>query len=113
MALPARFNAIVQQAHLQFLHGEVVFMPGEALEAVYLVERGGVVVLTPSDDIIQAVLGPLRIVGMRDLLSGGVWQGVGFVQGPTLLRVLEARTILAALACAPEAHRKLLHELAT
>lgn len=113
MSLPARIDGIVQQARVQFVHGEVVFMPGEALEAVYLVERGGVVILAPSDDVIQAVLGPLRIVGLRDLLSGGVWQGVGFVRGPTLLRVLEARTILAALEYAPDAHRKLLHELAT
>ena len=112
MSLPARLGGLVQQARVQLFHGEVVFMPGEAVDAVYLVERGGIVVVAPSGDSIKAVLGPLCIVGLRDLLSVGAWQGVGLAQGPTLLRVLETRTILATLACTPDAHRKLLPELA-
>lgn len=112
MFLPARLGGLVQQARVQLFHGEVVFMPGEALGAVYLIERGSILVAAPSGDSIRAVLGPLRIVGLCDFLSGCTWQGLGLAKGPTLLRVIETRTILDALACSPDGHSKLLHELA-
>lgn len=112
MSPPPRLAELVHQSRVHLLHGEVVFMPDERIETVYLVERGGVVVFAPTGEGLLSALGPLRIVGLRDLLAGGLWQGVGLAQGPTVLRVFETRQILEMIERSPEAHQRLLHELA-
>ena len=48
MPPPSRMRELLHQQRLHLLHGEVVFMPEEPVEAVYLVERGGVLVFAPS-----------------------------------------------------------------
>lgn len=112
MSAPSRLRGVLHHHHLHLLHGEVVFMPAERIEAVYLVERGGVVVFTPTGEGILAAVGPLRMVGLRDMLAGGVWQGVGLAQGPTVLRVFDTTPILRMIDAAPDAHQRLLRELA-
>jgi hypothetical protein len=52
------------------------------------------------------------MVGLRDMLAGGVWQGVGLAQGPTVLRVFDTTPILRMIDAAPDAHQQLLRELA-
>jgi len=76
------------------------------------VERGGVLVFAPTGEGIVSALGPLRMVGLRDMLAGGVWQGVGLAQGPTVLRVFDTTPILRMIDAAPDAHQQLLRELA-
>jgi len=112
MSPPPRLRGLVHQTRLHLLHGEVVFMPGEGVDAVYLVERGGVVVFSPTGESILAALGPLRMIGLRDMLAGGLWQGVGLAQGPTVLRVFETCSILRMIDATPDAHKQLLRELA-
>ena len=107
-----RLRGLLQQHHLHLLHGEVVFMPAERVDAIYLVERGNVLVFAPTGEGMIAALGPLRIVGLRDMLAGGVWQGVGLAQGPTVLRVFDTTPILRMIDTAPDAHQRLLRELA-
>ena len=75
-------------------------------------ERGGVLVFAPTGEGIVSALGPLRMVGLRDMLAGGVWQGVGLAQGPTVLRVFDTTPILRMIDAAPDAHQQLLRELA-
>ena len=112
MSAPPRLRTILYQHRLELVHGEVVFMPDEQVDSVYLVERGGVVVFAPSGNRVLTALGPLRIVGLRDMLAGGRWQGIGLAHGPTVLRVLETRPILQMIDAAPDAHQRLLRELA-
>lgn len=112
MSPPSRLRGLVHQYRLHLVHGEVVFMPGEGVEAVYLVERGGVVVFSPTGERIVAALGPLRMIGLRDMLAGGLWQGIGLAQGATVLRVFDTGAVLRMIDAAPEAHRRLLNELA-
>ena len=112
MPPPSRMRELLHQQRLHLLHGEVVFMPEEPVEAVYLVERGGVLVFAPSGVRVLASLGPLRIIGLRDMLAGGIWQGVGLAQGPTSLLVLETAPILHMISEAPDAHQRLFRELA-
>lgn len=112
MSPPARLRGILRQHHLHLVHGEVVFMPEERVDAVYLVETGGVMVFAPSGNQILTALGPLRIIGLRDMLAGGRWHGVGLAHGPTVLRVFETRPILQMIDAAPDAHQRLLRELA-
>ncbi|WP_439139994.1 cyclic nucleotide-binding domain-containing protein [Roseicyclus sp.] len=111
MSPPPRLRGIVHQHQLQLLHGEVVFMPQERVDAVYLVERGGVVVFAPSGNQILTALGPLRIIGLRDMLAGGRWQGIGLAHGPTVLRVFETSPIMRVINAAPDGHQRLLREL--
>lgn len=112
MSVPMRLTGLLQQSRLTLLHGEVVFMPAERVEAVYLVERGGILVFAPSGERVVAAIGPLRMVGLRDLLTGGQWQGAGLAQGPTVLRVFDTAPILRMIDTTPDAHRSLLRELA-
>jgi len=112
MSPPPRLRGLMHQHQLHFLHGEVVFMPEERVDAVYLVERGGVMIFAPKGEGILAALGPLRMVGLRDMLAGGIWQGIGLAQGPTVLRVFETIPILRMIDAAPDAHQRLLRELA-
>lgn len=112
MSAPSRLRGLLHQHRLHLLHGEVVFMTAERVEAIYLVERGGVLVFAPTGEGIVSALGPLRMVGLRDMLAGGVWQGVGLAQGPTVLRVFDATPILQMIDAAPDAHQQLLRELA-
>jgi hypothetical protein len=46
------------------------------------------------------------------MLAGGLWQGVGLAQGPTVLRVFETCSILRMIDATPDAHKQLLRELA-
>lgn len=112
MSAPPRLRAILRQHQVQLVHGEVVFMPQERVDAVYLVESGGVVVFAPSGNRILSALGPLRTIGLRDMLAGGVWQGIGLAHGQTVLRVFETLPILQMIEAAPYGHQRLLRELA-
>lgn len=112
MPPPPRLRELLHQQRLHLLHGEVVFMPEERVETIYLVERGGVVVFAPSGEGVLTAIGPLRIIGLRDMMACGVWQGVGLAQGPTVLRVLETAPILHMIDAAPDAHQRLLRALA-
>ena len=111
MSAPPRLRGILRQHQVELVHGEVVFMPQERIDAVYLVETGGVVVCAPSGNRVLSALGPLRIIGLRDMLAGGLWPGIGLAHGPTVLRVFETRPILQMIEAAPEGHQRLLHEL--
>ena len=112
MSAPPRLRGILRCQHLQLVHGEVVFMPQERVDAVYLVATGGVVVLAPSGNRTLSAVGPLRIIGLRDMLAGGLWQGIGLAHGPTVLRVFDTRPILQMIEAAPDGHQRLLHALA-
>lgn len=112
MSAPPRLRGILRHHHVQLVHGEVLFMPQERIDAVYLVETGGVVVFAPSDNRILSALGPLRVIGLRDMLAGGHWQGIGLAHGPTVLRVFDTRPILQMIEAAPDGHQRLLYELA-
>jgi hypothetical protein len=112
MSPPPRLRGLLHHNRLDLVHGEVVFLPHERVEAVYLVESGGVAVFGPMGEGLLAGLGPLRMIGLRDMLAGGLWQGVGLAQGPTVLRVFDTRPILQMIDAAPDAHRRLLHDLA-
>lgn len=112
MSPPPRLRNLVDRHQLHVLHGEIVFMPQERVGAVYLVERGGILIFAPTGEGIVASIGPLRMVGLRDMLAGGIWQGIGLAQGPTVLRVFETTPILRMIDAAPDAHQRLLRELA-
>ena len=54
MPPPPRLRELLHQQRLHLLHGEVVFMPEERVETIYLVER--VAVLAAALDDAAAVL---------------------------------------------------------
>jgi CRP-like cAMP-binding protein len=107
-----RLRSMQDKHRLHLLHGEVVFMPNEVVDAVYLIERGSVVVFSPMGAGTIATLGPHRIIGLRDMLMGGSWQGIGLAQWPTVLRVIETAQIRELIDAAPISHQLLLRELA-
>lgn len=109
--LPKHLSALSHDV-LNLVHGEVLFMPGAPIEAVFLVDRGGVSIFSGRGERLESRTGPQRLIGLRDILAGGHWRGLGVAEGLTRLRVFDARHILAAVENTPAPHRDLLHMLA-
>ena len=112
MPPPPRLRGLQESHRLHLLHGEVLFMPHEAVDTVYLIEHGSVVVFSPTGTGLITTLGPPCIIGLRDMLTGGVWQGIGLANWPTVLRVIETAHIRELIDAAPKAHQQLFRELA-
>jgi len=109
--LPKHLSAL-QGDILHLVHGEVLFMPDTPIEAVFLVDRGAVSIFSQSGGLLEISNGPQRLIGLRDILAGGHWRGLGVAKGLTRLRVFDAGKIMAALENTPAQHRALLHMLA-
>lgn len=111
LSLPKHLTALHHDV-LHLVHGEVVFMPGTPIAALFLVDRGAVSTFSEQGGTLQSRTGAQRLLGLRDILAGGHWRGLGVAEGLTRLRVFEAREILAAIERTPAPHRELLHLLA-
>ena len=109
--LPKHLSAMDHDI-LHLVHGEVLFMPGARIEAVFLVDRGSVSIFSEKGERLESRTGPQRLIGLRDILAGGLWRGLGVSEGLTQLRVFDAREILAAVENTPATHRDLLNMLA-
>lgn len=104
--------SILRYDVLHLIHGEVLFMPGARIEAVFLVDRGGVSIFSEFGDHLESRTGPQRLVGLRDILAGGTWRGLGVADGLTHVRVFDAQDIMRVVETTPAPHRDLLNVLA-
>ena len=111
LTLPKHLSAM-QHDVLHLVHGEVLFMPGTQIEAVFLVDRGAVSVFSATGERLESRTGAQRLIGLRDILAGGQWRGLGVAEGLTRLRVFDAREILTVVENTPAPHRSLLNMLA-
>lgn len=112
MVAALRQSAILRCTTLDLLHGEVVFLPNSPVIAVFLVERGNVLVFSPSGQTVVRSSGAGQVIGVVDLLAGGNWSGLGVAHGPTRLRAFDVDTLRTCLDDAPPFHLAMLRELA-
>lgn len=107
-----RQSAVLRRMTLDLVHGEVVFLPKSPVLAVFLVERGNVLVFSPSGQRLMRTISAGQVTGVTDLLAGGDWSGLGVAHGPTRLRAFDVETLRARLDMAPPLHQAMLRDLA-
>ena len=105
-------ETIIRHDQLDLIHGEILFLPNMPVTAIFLVEKGGVLVFSPTGVKISRTMVSGQVVGMQDLLCDGCWTGLGVAHGPTRLRAFSAERLRLRIAGAPEAHQALLRDLA-
>ena len=107
-----RQGAVLRGMTLDLVHGEVVFLPNSPVIAVFLVERGNILVFSRSGQRLTRSISAGQLFGVADLLVGGTWSGLGVAHGPTRLRVFDVDRLRARLDAAPPLHQAMLRDLA-
>lgn len=111
MTVWQHLETVRRDDQLDLVHGEVVFLPKMPVQAIFLIERGSLLVFAPSGMRVTRILSAGNVAGMLDLLAGGIWLGLGVAHGPTRLRAFSAARINEQLDAAPDAHKSLLQSL--
>jgi CRP-like cAMP-binding protein len=105
-------QAIIRNEKIDLIHGEVLFLPAMPMTAIFLVEKGGVLVFSSGSAELSRIIISGQVIGLQDLLSHGHWSGLGVAHGPTRLRVFPTDRLRESIYGAPQAHQALLRALA-
>lgn len=97
---------------VRLLHGEVLALPGVAVEHLFLLRRGSVLAFDGGDARQPRIIAAPAVLGLGDLMSEGRWRCLAVAHGPAEVQPLIATALGRRMATLPEGHRRLLADLA-
>ncbi len=108
----ARLGIAVGGGLVRLLHGEVLALPGVAVEHLFFLRRGAVLAFDGGDARQPRVIVAPAVLGLGDLMSEGRWRCLAVAHGHAEVQPLIAAALGRRMATLPEGHRRLLADLA-